>query len=72
MLVLSRKVNEVIRINDDIAVTIVDIRGDKVRVGIEAPKSVPVHRDEIYRLIQEHRKAGNDGETAVEDGRPAA
>lgn len=51
MLVLSRKKNESIVINDNIAVVVVEIRGDKVRLGIEAPKDVPVHRQEIYEAI---------------------
>ena len=48
MLVLSRKKNESIVINNDITVTVVEIRGDKVRLGIVAPKEVPVHRQEVY------------------------
>ena len=51
MLVLSRKSNESIVINDDIVITIVEIRGDKVRLGIVAPKDVPVHRQEVYEAI---------------------
>ena len=51
MLVLSRKLNESIVINDDITVTVVDIRGDKVRLAIEAPKEVPVHRREVFDAI---------------------
>lgn len=51
MLVLSRKKNEAIVINDDIVITVVEIRGDKVRLGIVAPKDVPVHREEIYEQI---------------------
>lgn len=51
MLVLSRKKNESIVINNDITVTIVEIRGDKVRLGIVAPKEVPVHRQEVYDAI---------------------
>jgi len=51
MLVLSRKKNESIVINNDITVTIVEIRGDKVRLGIVAPKDVPVHRQEVYDAI---------------------
>jgi carbon storage regulator len=58
MLVLSRHRDESIMIGDDIVVTIVDIRGDKVRLGIDAPSSVPVHRQEVYEAIQrENRKA---------------
>ncbi len=51
MLVLSRKSNESIVINNNIKVTVVEIRGDKVRLGIEAPKNIPVHREEIYNQI---------------------
>lgn len=52
MLVLSRKKNEAIIINDNISITVLDIRGDKVRLGVEAPKEVSVHREEVYNLIQ--------------------
>lgn len=51
MLVLSRKKNESIIINDDVKIVVVEIRGDKVRLGIEAPKEVPVHRNEVYEAI---------------------
>jgi carbon storage regulator len=51
MLVLSRKKNESIVINNDVIVTVVEIRGDKVRLGIVAPKEVPVHRQEVYDAI---------------------
>lgn len=51
MLVLSRKKNESIVINNDITITVVEIRGDKVRLGIVAPKEVPVHRQEVYDAI---------------------
>lgn len=54
MLVLSRKKDESIIIGDDIEVVIVEIRGDKVRLGIEAPKNVPVHRNEVYEAIRRH------------------
>jgi carbon storage regulator len=55
MLVLTRKKNESIIINNDITVVVVDIRGDKVRLGIEAPPEVPVHRQEVYDAIQRER-----------------
>ena len=55
MLVLSRKKNESIVINNDIVITVVEIRGDKVRLGIVAPKDVPVHRQEVYEAIHGHR-----------------
>lgn len=58
MLVLSRHRDESIMIGDDIVITIVDIRGDKVRLGIQAPQHVPVHRQEVYDAIQrENRKS---------------
>ena len=62
MLVLSRKRDESIIISDNIVITIVDIRGDKVRIGIDAPKEVPVHRQEVYDAIQrENKQAANEG-----------
>jgi carbon storage regulator len=64
MLVLSRKKNESIVINDDITIVVVEIRGDKVRLGVEAPKEVPVHRQEVYDAI--HRAVPN-GEQADAD-----
>lgn len=58
MLVLSRHRDESIMIGDEIVITIVDIRGDKVRLGIDAPQDIPVHRQEVYDAIQrENRKA---------------
>jgi carbon storage regulator len=51
MLVLSRKKNESVIINNDIIITVIEIRGDKVRLGIVAPKDVPVHREEVYEAI---------------------
>ena len=51
MLVLSRKDGESIMIGDEIVITVVSIRGDKVRLGIEAPKGVPVHREEVYKKL---------------------
>ena len=57
MLVLSRKKNESSVINDDITITVIEIRGDKVRLGVEAPKEVPVHRREVFDAI--HREGGN-------------
>jgi carbon storage regulator len=62
MLVLSRKLNEKIVINNVVIVTVVEIRGDKVRLGIVAPKDVPVHRQEVYDAI--HGKAGREAVTA--------
>lgn len=63
MLVLSRKKNESIVINNDIRIVVVEIRGDKVRLGVEAPREVPVHRREVYDAIQ-RGKEGVDGKAA--------
>jgi carbon storage regulator len=56
MLALSRKRDEAIVINDDIEVKIIEIKGDQVKIGITAPKSVPVYRKEVYELIQAANK----------------
>ena len=53
MLVLTRRINESIVINDDVSVLVVEVRGDRVRLGIEAPKNVTVHRKEVYDVIRE-------------------
>ena len=60
MLVLSRQRDESIIIGDNIVVTIVDVRGDKVRLGIEAPKEIPVHRQEVYEAIQRENASKAD------------
>ncbi len=60
MLVLSRKKNESIVINNDITIVVVEIRGDKVRLGIEAPKEVPVHRREVYDAIKRSEQANSE------------
>lgn len=52
MLALARKVNESIVINDDVEVTVLEIKGDQVKIGINAPKSVPIYRKELYVQIQ--------------------
>ncbi|MCR5691165.1 MAG: carbon storage regulator CsrA [Eubacterium sp.] len=61
MLALARKVNESIIINDDIEITILEVKGDQVKVGINAPKSVPVYRKEIYKQIQESNTEAASG-----------
>ena len=68
MLVLSRHRDESIMIGDDIVITIVDIRGDKVRLGIDAPTDIPVHRQEVYDAIQrENRKASQTDPNSTRD-----
>ena len=55
MLVLSRQKDESIMIGDDVEIVIVDVRGDKVRLGITAPREIPVHRKEVYEAIQREK-----------------
>jgi carbon storage regulator len=71
MLVLSRHRDESIIIGDDIVITVVDIRGDKVRLGINAPVEIPVHRQEVYEAIQrENRQAAQMDPNAARDAIP--
>ena len=65
MLVLSRKKNESIVINNDITIVVVEIRGDKVRLGVEAPKEVPVHRNEVYEAIRQNQHAWESEQAAL-------
>ena len=64
MLVLSRKKNESIVINDDITIVVVEIRGDKVRLGVEAPKEVPVHRREVFDAIHRNENSAGNSRAA--------
>lgn len=61
MLVLSRQRDESIMIGDDVEITVVDIRGDKVRLGINAPPHIPVHRREIYDAMKQHHDGEAEG-----------
>lgn len=70
MLVLSRQRDQSIVIGDNIVVTIVDVRGDKVRLGIEAPGEIPVHRQEVYDAIQrENRQSDRMDPDQLEPGK---
>jgi carbon storage regulator len=60
MLILSRKINEKIMIGDDISVSIIEIRGDQVRIGVDAPKTVKVFRQEVFDAIRAENKAAAD------------
>ncbi len=69
MLALSRRKNESLVINNNIEITVLDVKGDQVKLGISAPREVPVYRKEIYLQIQEANKAATqaDGIDAVKD-----
>jgi carbon storage regulator len=58
MLILTRRVGETVMIGDDIAVTVLGVKGNQVRVGVNAPKEVSVHREEIYERIKREEQAG--------------
>lgn len=66
MLALARKVNESIMLGNDIEITLLEIKGDQVKIGISAPKSVPIYRKEIYLQIQEENKQAAGQEINVE------
>jgi len=67
VLVLTRRPGESVMIGDDVVVTVLDVRGDVVRVGIKAPRSVQVHREEVYRELQKvNREAASPTENAVQ------
>ena len=60
MLILSRKLDEKIQIGDDITITIIDIHGEQVKIGVEAPKSIKVFRQEVFNAIQSENKAASE------------
>ena len=68
MLVLTRQINESIMIGDDVEITVVDVRGDKVRIGIRAPRSVAVHRQEVYLAIKKANEEASGSGTEAVDG----
>lgn len=59
MLILTRRIGENLRIGTDVSVTILGVKGNQVRVGVDAPKSLPVHREEVYVRIQKEREVDN-------------
>jgi carbon storage regulator len=65
MLILTRRVGEMLRIGDDVCVTVLGVKGHQVRVGIEAPKSIAVHREEVFNRIVEEASAV--GAVAIDD-----
>lgn len=65
MLILTRRVSEAIKINDDITITVLGVKGMQVRLGIDAPKEVPVNREEIYNRIRQ--ESNSDDREAIEE-----
>ena len=71
MLVLSRKQNQEIHIGDQVKITVLKVKGNTVRLGIEAPQSIPVHRQEVYDAIQrENRRSSQTSAAATKDVKP--
>ncbi|GEK48986.1 carbon storage regulator CsrA [Halomonas pacifica] len=64
MLILTRRVGETLMIGDDITVTVLGVKGNQVRIGVNAPKDVAVHREEIYQRIQRERADDDEGNPA--------
>lgn len=66
MLVLTRKLNESIMVGDNVKITIVDVKGDQVKLGITAPREVAVHREEVYREIQKENQLAANGKANLD------
>jgi carbon storage regulator len=70
MLILTRRVGETLMIGDDVSIVVLGVKGNQVRLGIAAPRSIAVHREEIYRRIQRERAGGGEPEHAAPGEEP--
>ncbi len=69
MLILTRRIGETIVIGDDVRITVLGVKGSQVRLGVDAPKSVAVHREEIYERIQQEKQQQGDGDAPEDEPR---
>jgi len=72
MLILTRRVGETVMIGNDVTVTVLGVKGNQVRIGINAPKSVAVHREEIYERIKREQQGESQGESQGEEPKQSA
>lgn len=67
MLILTRRVGETLMVGDEVSITVLGVKGNQVRLGVDAPKTIAVHREEIYARIQQEKNGGNGGQRSDEE-----